>query len=56
MNVVKKETGIKGKPLFMGVRAVTSHQVHGPDLNSTLVLLKEDKVKARCQAYLDEKA
>lgn len=56
MNVVKKETGIKGKPLFMGVRAVTSHQVHGPDLNSTLVLLGEDKVKARCQAYLDEKA
>ena len=47
MNVVKKETGIKGKPLFMGIRVLVSGQCHGPDLMSTLFLLGPDKVKNR---------
>lgn len=43
----QKATGIKGKPLFMGLRVAITAQEHGPDLMSTLELLGKDKVMAR---------
>jgi nondiscriminating glutamyl-tRNA synthetase len=44
---VQKETGYKGKQLFMPIRATATGQVHGPDLNQTLYLLGKEKVLAR---------
>ncbi|NBI30327.1 glutamate--tRNA ligase [Chengkuizengella marina] len=47
---VQKETGFKGKQLFMPVRAAITGQIHGPDLNQTIFLLGKDKVIQRLQA------
>ncbi|MFS1514700.1 glutamate--tRNA ligase [Chengkuizengella sp. SCS-71B] len=47
---VQKETGFKGKQLFMPVRAALTGQIHGPDLNQTIFLLGKDKVIQRLQA------
>lgn len=44
---VQKETGAKGKGLFMPVRVAVSGQMHGRDLNETIVLLGKEKVLAR---------
>lgn len=44
MKEVQKETGAKGKGLFMPVRVAVSGQMHGRDLNETIVLLGQDKV------------
>lgn len=53
-NIVKKESGVKGKPLFMGLRVVTSHQNHGPDLMNTMYLLGHDTIKQRLQDYVSQ--
>lgn len=50
INDVKNETGIKGKPLFMGIRVAATGQSHGPDLVNTLLLLGYEKVKERLSA------
>lgn len=47
LKAVQKETGYKGKQLFMPIRATATGQVHGPDLQQTLYLLGKDKVLAR---------
>ena len=39
LKAVQKETGYKGKALFMSVRAAVTGQTHGRDLNQTLYLL-----------------
>jgi nondiscriminating glutamyl-tRNA synthetase len=44
---VQKETGYKGKQLFMPVRVAATGQNHGPDLNKTLYLLGKEKVLER---------
>lgn len=44
---VQKATGIKGKPLFMGIRVLVSGSEHGPDLTQTLNLLGKDLVLSR---------
>ncbi|MCY9516243.1 glutamate--tRNA ligase [Paenibacillus apiarius] len=44
MKEVQKETGAKGKGLFMPVRVAVSGQMHGRDLNETIVLLGQDRV------------
>jgi nondiscriminating glutamyl-tRNA synthetase len=49
---VQKETGYKGKQLFMSIRAALTGQVHGPDLNLTLYLLGKEKVVSRLQNLL----
>ncbi|MFI5391283.1 MAG: glutamate--tRNA ligase [Bacteriovoracales bacterium] len=38
MNEIKESKGIKGKDLFMGLRAVLTGAVHGPDLKKLLAL------------------
>lgn len=53
-NEVKATSGVKGKNLFMGLRVVTSHQNHGPDLMSTLYLLGKDKIKQRLEDYVNK--
>lgn len=50
MKRVQKNTGIKGKNLFMPVRAALTGNVHGPDLTSTLLLLGKKKMLKRIAA------
>ena len=47
---VQKETGHRGKALFMPLRAALTGQTHGRDLNETLSLIGRDKVLARLRA------
>jgi nondiscriminating glutamyl-tRNA synthetase len=50
---VQKETGFKGKQLFMPVRVAVSGQTHGRDLLQTIVLLGREKVTKRLQSVID---
>lgn len=52
IKAVQKETGFKGKQLFMPIRAAITGQTHGPDLNQTIYLLGYGKVAARLRARL----
>ena len=52
LKAVQKETGYKGKQLFMPVRAAITGQTHGRDLNRTLWLLGKAKVLARLEGRL----
>ena len=40
---VQKETGIKGKNLFMPIRIAVSGEMHGPELPDTIYLLGREK-------------
>ncbi|WEV60610.1 glutamate--tRNA ligase [Streptococcaceae bacterium ESL0729] len=40
---VQKETGIKGKNLFMPIRIAVSGEMHGPELPDTIYLLGKEK-------------
>lgn len=47
MGHLKKELKIKGKPLFMGTRAVLTGQTHGPDLKLLVALTPVKVLKNR---------
>lgn len=49
---VQKETGSKGKGLFMPIRVALTGQMHGRDLNQTIFLLGRDKVVDRLKARI----
>lgn len=49
---VQKETGYKGKALFMSIRVTLTGQTHGPDLNLTAYLLGKEKVIQRIKKVL----
>lgn len=51
-NATKNESGLKGKPLFMGLRVAATHRMHGPDLMSSLFLLGRENVEERLRAYV----
>lgn len=51
--VLQKETGIKGKNLFMPVRIATTGQCHGPELVNTLLILGKDKLMQRIDYVLN---
>lgn len=51
---VQKETGFKGKQLFMPIRAAVTGQTHGPDLNQTLSLLGREKVLRRLEQVMEQ--
>lgn len=44
IKAVQKETGVKGKQLFMPIRVAVSGQMHGPELAETILLLGKEKV------------
>ncbi len=46
----KKELGLKGKPLFMGLRAALTGQGHGPDLKLLIPLTPVSVLKKRAAA------
>lgn len=43
----QKETGIKGRPLFMGARVLITGSDHGPDLGNSVFLIGQDEVIRR---------
>lgn len=47
VNVVKEETGRKGKSLFMPLRKALTAQSHGPELKDMLPLIGRDRAIAR---------
>ncbi|NLK73024.1 MAG: glutamate--tRNA ligase [Clostridiales bacterium] len=44
---IQKETGYKGKDLYMPLRVVLTGEVHGPDMGMILKVLGKEKVLAR---------
>lgn len=54
LKAVQKDTGYKGKQLFMPVRVALTGHVHGRDLNRTLALLGRRKVAERLQKRLSD--
>ena len=48
-SAVKEKTGRKGKNLFMPLRQMLTGMEHGPELAQLLLLIGEEKVKARLQ-------
>lgn len=54
MKEVQKATGVKGKNLFMAVRAAISGQLHGPDLALVIEALGRDKLVSRATHVLSE--
>ncbi len=44
---VGKEVGVKGKQIFIPVRAALTGSTHGPDLNQVMAILGRDKVARR---------
>lgn len=49
---IQKETGIKGKNLFMPIRVAVSGQTHGPELPDTIELLGKEKALAHLNKIL----
>ena len=47
VNNVKDKTGIKGRPLFMGSRVLTTGFAHGPDLMNSIYLIGKDEIIKR---------
>ena len=43
MKEIQKETGVKGRKLFMPIRIAVSGQMHGPDLPSVIEVLGKEK-------------
>ncbi len=48
---VQKETGVKGKALFMPIRIVTTGEMHGPELPLAIEVLGKEKVLSRLNEW-----
>ncbi len=48
---VKEKTGVKGKELFMPIRAALTGVVHGPELDRVFEVLGKEKAAKRLQQY-----
>lgn len=53
IKTIQKDTGVKGKNLFMPIRIASTGSMHGPELNTSLELLGRDRVVARVKATLE---
>lgn len=49
---LRQRTGVKGKNLFMPLRAALTGETHGPELARILLLLPPERIHARLQACL----
>lgn len=54
IKAVQKETGAKGKKLFMPIRVAVSGQMHGPELAETILLLGKDQATEHINLALKE--
>lgn len=52
IKAVQKETGHKGKNLYMPIRVATTGEMHGPELNDALVLLGKETVLNRIENFV----
>ncbi|TLS35541.1 glutamate--tRNA ligase [Pseudalkalibacillus caeni] len=52
IKAVQKETGHKGKKLFMPIRVATTGQTHGPELPQSISLLGKETIIARLENVL----
>lgn len=52
---VQKETGVKGKGLFMPIRVAITGEMHGRDLNRTIHLIGQENTVARLKGQLTAK-
>ena len=53
IKTIQKDTGVKGKKLFMPIRIASTGSMHGPELNTSLELLGRDRVVARVKSALE---
>ena len=53
IKTIQKDTGVKGKNLFMPIRIASTGSMHGPELNTSLELLGRDRVVARVKAAFE---
>ena len=53
IKTIQKDTGVKGKNLFMPIRIASTGSMHGPELNTSLELLGRDRVVARVKSALE---
>ena len=51
IKAVQKETGVKGKNLFMPIRVATTGQQHGPELADAISLIGKEKVIVRVEKF-----
>ena len=49
MKRVQKDTGVKGKNLYMPVRAALTGNVHGPELSNIMIILGKDELLRRLE-------
>lgn len=54
IKATQKETGHKGKKLFMPIRVATTGQMHGPELPSSIELLGKDVIISRLEKLINE--
>lgn len=54
IKAVQKETGAKGKKLFMPIRVAVSGQMHGPELAETILLLGKEQATEHINLALKE--
>ena len=54
IKAVQKETGIKGKNLFMPIRIAVSGEMHGPELPETIFLLGREKSIEHIERMLEK--
>ncbi|MBG9913698.1 glutamyl-tRNA synthetase [Bacillus sonorensis] len=54
IKAVQKETGHKGKKLFMPIRVATTGQTHGPELPQSIELLGKDTVLKRLNTLINK--
>jgi len=47
--MIQKETGIKGKNLYMPIRAALTGQLHGPDIDQVIVILGRENLIKRIE-------
>ncbi len=47
--MIQKESGIKGKNLYMPIRAALTGQLHGPDIDQVIVILGRENIVKRVE-------
>ena len=52
MKTIQKETGIKGRDLWMPTRAMISGNVHGPELSNIMMLLGKAELEKRLKNFI----
>jgi glutamyl/glutaminyl-tRNA synthetase len=50
-DAIKNDLKIKGKPLFMGIRAPLTYEDHGPDLKILIPLIPATVLKQRLEKF-----